>query len=69
MNTEVEVYSERNKTSRGITLSGLLNAIDGVSAYEGRVIIPALNHSGYRLSVIGAICNPIACVNAASGSV
>jgi chaperone BCS1 len=31
-------------TSKGLTLSGLLNAIDGVSSQEGRVLIMTTNH-------------------------
>jgi mitochondrial chaperone BCS1 len=33
-----------NKPNTGITLSGLLNAIDGVATHEGRVLIMTTNH-------------------------
>ena len=32
--------------SRGVTLSGLLNAIDGVAAHEGRLLFATTNHYG-----------------------
>ncbi|KAL2010636.1 hypothetical protein VTN00DRAFT_6443 [Thermoascus crustaceus] len=32
------------KTKKGISLSGLLNAIDGVASHEGRVLVMTTNH-------------------------
>jgi mitochondrial chaperone BCS1 len=34
---------DKNKDMQGISLSGLLNAIDGVASYEGRVLIMTTN--------------------------
>jgi len=37
---------QRNESNTGISLSGLLNAIDGVATHEGRVLIMTTNHPG-----------------------
>lgn len=41
--------------SRGVTLSGLLNAIDGVAAHEGRLLFATTNH---HESLDPALCRP-----------
>lgn len=38
---------QHNEESLGITLSGLLNALDGVTATDGRVLILTSNHPGH----------------------
>ncbi|KAI9822677.1 MAG: hypothetical protein M1827_000396 [Pycnora praestabilis] len=35
---------EKNGKNKGISLSGLLNAIDGVASHEGRVLVMTTNH-------------------------
>ena len=35
---------KNNKNNQGISLSGLLNAIDGVASHEGRVLVMTTNH-------------------------
>ncbi len=35
---------QENKSSSGVTLSGLLNVLDGVSSQEGRVLVMTTNH-------------------------
>ena len=39
----VQKNSEKNADKKGITLSGLLNAIDGVASHEGRVLVMTTN--------------------------
>lgn len=39
----VQKNSEKNGDKKGITLSGLLNAIDGVASHEGRVLVMTTN--------------------------
>jgi chaperone BCS1 len=38
------VHSQSQKNDKSLTLSGLLNAIDGVFSYEGRILIMTTNH-------------------------
>lgn len=40
----VHQQNEKTKLNQGISLSGLLNAIDGVASHEGRVLIMTTNH-------------------------
>ena len=39
-----ETSDKNNKNNQGISLSGLLNAIDGVASHEGRVLVMTTNH-------------------------
>lgn len=39
----IQQSNENNKEKKGITLSGLLNAIDGVASHEGRVLVMTTN--------------------------
>jgi chaperone BCS1 len=41
-NVHSQIQSQKNEKS--LTLSGLLNAIDGVFSYEGRILIMTTNH-------------------------
>lgn len=43
----------RDMDSKGVTLSGLLNALDGVAAQEGRILFATTNH---RDSIDEALC-------------
>jgi len=38
------ITATRKETNKGISLSGLLNAIDGVASHEGRVLVMITNH-------------------------
>ncbi len=40
----VQERNEKTKQNPGISLSGLLNAIDGVASHEGRVLVMTTNH-------------------------
>ena len=40
----VQKKNDKDKSNQGISLSGLLNAIDGVASQEGRVLIMTTNH-------------------------
>ena len=42
--SQQRVSGEKKEEEHGITLSGLLNAIDGVGASEGRILIVTTNH-------------------------
>lgn len=42
---------QENNLASGVTLSGHLNVIDGVSSQEGRVLIMTTNHIEYEVLI------------------
>jgi chaperone BCS1 len=51
---EADSTTDKDTKKGGITLSGLLNVIDGVAASEGRILIMTTNH-GCAIRFDGAV--------------